>query len=1067
MSIRLAFLFALGLLLPGGATFAQQILPHPRLDAVLPFSAQAGQSAEVTVAGDAIEGLQQQLVFSHPSIKAEPVMSTPDRFYPEARPVENRFKVTVGADVPPGYHEVRLANRLGVSNARTFVIGDQPESMEKEPNNKPEEATEIKVNSAVSGVCDERGYDRYRFKATKGQRLIIHCTARRADSLADATLVLTDAAGTLLARAHDAVRLDPTIDFTAPADGEYVVSVNDFVFGGGPNHVYRLSVSTGPWIEYIDPPFAAPGAAGQHTVYGRNLPGGTPAEGVKGADGRPLEKLAVTIQAPAAADKAEPAVDTVMKPEDGSIDSFSYRLAGSPGGGGFSNPVRLALVAGGLTGEQEPANNDPAKPQALTMPARVVGRFYPRGDQDWTSFQAKKGDRVWIDVLSQRLGLPTDPFFVVQQVTTGKDGKEVVKDVAEVDDQPRMTQNIEDVRYKAAAEDPAVLFTAPEDATYRVLVRDLYASGQGEPRFFYLLTVRPAEPGFNLVAFVARPTNEAAYASANVLRRGGSLAIDVLAYRRDGFDGPVELSVVLPQPPPAGVTAPPAVMSPAADFGALVLQATPDAAVWTGPIQVVGTATINGQKVTRTARAAETTTFTPQQGGPQRPPLRLVRQLTLAVRDDYAYPLSATAGDGKVLRMARGGKVQVPVTVKATGTPNTATFRPQIPVPQVRAPELAVDASAPKVLDVEIDGEAPLGPMSFILRGEVTAQSARSPELAARADEDQKRITALAAQIQQDMQKAQQARQQAEQMLQQATAQANQAEAQRAQAEQQSNQAAEVEKQAAAKAAETKAAADAAAAKAKEAADAAAKAQADAAADAAAKQAAAQAAAQAQQTATQATATYTAAMEAATQAATQAKTMADALAKAVTAKAEMDEKAKAAATARDEAVKAAEKAVADNQAAQQAQQAAQQRARETAQIAQPKDVRYLVHTTPVTIEVVPAPFTIAFQPAEVTLKAGGDPVDLAATVTREFAFAGDIKFEAQPPQGVAGVAFVDMANVVPGAQNTGALKLKAEANAQPGTHAVRIRMRYPFNNREMVFEQPMQVTVLAPDPPKK
>jgi len=38
--------------------------------------------------------------------------------------------------VPLGTHELRLVNKWGVSNSRSFVVGDLPEVMEKEPNNE-------------------------------------------------------------------------------------------------------------------------------------------------------------------------------------------------------------------------------------------------------------------------------------------------------------------------------------------------------------------------------------------------------------------------------------------------------------------------------------------------------------------------------------------------------------------------------------------------------------------------------------------------------------------------------------------------------------------------------------------------------------------------------------------------------------------------------------------------------------------------------------------------------------------------------------------------------------------
>ena len=64
-----------------------------------------------------------------------------------AQPPVTKFKVTIGADVPLGIHDVRLVNKWGVSNARAFVVGDLPEVLEKEPNNDVEQAQRIELNS--------------------------------------------------------------------------------------------------------------------------------------------------------------------------------------------------------------------------------------------------------------------------------------------------------------------------------------------------------------------------------------------------------------------------------------------------------------------------------------------------------------------------------------------------------------------------------------------------------------------------------------------------------------------------------------------------------------------------------------------------------------------------------------------------------------------------------------------------------------------------------------------------------------------------------------------------------
>ena len=82
---------------------------------------------------------------------------------------------------------------------------------------------------------------------------------------------------------------------------------------------------------------------------------------------------------------------------------------------------------------------------------------------------------------------------------------QIFQDVLSTDDQTRTWDNLADPRRKISCDDPAVLFTAPSDGSYRILVQDLCGSAQGDPRLFYLLTVRPPQPGNNRPQLAARP----------------------------------------------------------------------------------------------------------------------------------------------------------------------------------------------------------------------------------------------------------------------------------------------------------------------------------------------------------------------------------------------------------------------------------------------------------------------------------------------------------------------------------------------------------------------------------
>ena len=51
-------------------------------------------------------------------------------------------------------------------------------------------------------------------------------------------------------------------------------------------------------------------------------------------------------------------------------------------------------------------------------------------------FDAKKDEVYWVEVVSERLGVPTNPYFRLERVTKNDQGEESVSTVKEVQDSP-------------------------------------------------------------------------------------------------------------------------------------------------------------------------------------------------------------------------------------------------------------------------------------------------------------------------------------------------------------------------------------------------------------------------------------------------------------------------------------------------------------------------------------------------------------------------------------------------------------------------------------------------------
>ena len=719
------------------SNYAVAQLPVTQLFALSPPGGQVGSTIDVTIsAGADLDGVKS-LYFSQPGISAVQKMSPPKLPQLPPEPIANQFSVTIPADVPPGVYDVRAIGTFGVSNPRSFVVGTFAEVKEQGGNNVREKAQAIEINTTVNGTADGNNSDWFKFAAKAGQRLIVDCWAQRIDSRMDATLELYDAAGKQLARSRDFNRRDPLIDFSVPADGEYSLKVYDFIFGGGGEHFYRFAVSTGPYVDFILPPSGQPGTKSNFTLYGRNLPGGTPADGIT-IEGRPLEKLAVQVDIPGDKTTERAPPGTLAKSDEAELDGFEYRFV-SPQG--TSNACFIGYAAAPIVMEQEP-NDEPAKANVVTVPCEFVGVFGPRGNPDWLQFDAKAGDIYWVEAISERLGLPTDPAVLIQRVTKNDKGEEQVADVTDFDDQ---AANNGGLSFNTTSQDGSFRFAVPVDGTYRAMIRDLALNPRSDPRRIYRLSIHREQPDFRLAAVPTFPANNKTEARpwSPLLRRGSTERIEVVAFRRDGFAGDI---VVTAEGLPAGVTAAPAIIGQGQSATTLTLTASDMAADWTGPIQIVGRAKIGATDVARSARPG-----TVLYAAPQNIPAhaRLARSLVLAVTAADTAPLTIELGEGKTWEMSRAGKLEIPVKVTRRGQikGNITLTALGLP-PNVQPQPLALDGNTNEgKVALQINPQAPLGSYTLYLQAQTTAAYRRDVAAAEAAAKAKAEIEKLAADL--------------------------------------------------------------------------------------------------------------------------------------------------------------------------------------------------------------------------------------------------------------------------------------------------------------------------------
>lgn len=386
------------------------------------------------------------------------------------------------------------------------------------------------------------------------------------------------------------------LDFSVPKDGTYVIKIHELTFKGGPAFYYRL----GLWEQ----------------------PAGTP---------------------------------IVRQPSTKPVNSFSWPPLGLP---------QQAQQA-----EVEP-NNDGAHAQRISLPCDLSGRFYPAADVDVFEFEAKKGEEWWIEVASERLGLPTDPAILVQQVVKGEKGAaDKLTDVLELTDiasPVKVSSNgyaYDGPPYNAGTSDILGKLVIKEDGLYRLQLSDLFGGTRSEPGHNYRLVIRRAAPDFALVAWALhmelRNGDRNALSKPIALRGGATMALEVVALRRDGFDGDIELAM---EGLPKGVTAQGLKIPAGQSRGTMLITAQADAPRGYANATFVGRSTIAGQVVTRPCRLASVSWPIPDSWG-EIPSPRLLADVPVSVSGIDLAPMTIAA-KSPVLDAKVGEKLTIPLVHK-------------------------------------------------------------------------------------------------------------------------------------------------------------------------------------------------------------------------------------------------------------------------------------------------------------------------------------------------------------------------------------------------------------------
>ncbi len=408
------------LIMTGGTAFAGFT---PVLNLIEPRGGQRGTELEMHFYGERLDDLHELLAYQ-PGIEVRSIAVENDK--------HASAKIFIKPDAPLGEHGLRVRTGGGISYLRSFFVGQFPVVAEADPNDTPDQAQRVELNTTVQGQAKQEDADYYVCSLKKGQRFSAEVEAMRLGrTMFDAYVAIVDPKGFEIASCDDAplLRNDAFVSVTIPEDGDYKVLVREAAYEGNDNCQYRVHIGTFPRPKAVFPAGAKPG----ETVEFKFI-------------GDPAGDFTETVTIPADAEGKYP----LFPAREGLHAPSPHWIKVSP----------LAAAA-----EAEPnagIKNATALPVPPCAGHGVIGEA---NDADFFSFKAAKGENLTLKVIARDLRSPLDAVLSI------RDPKG--KNLANNDDQ--------------GGPDPVLQWTAPEEGTYFAVVRDQLR--RGGPDFTYRVEV--------------------------------------------------------------------------------------------------------------------------------------------------------------------------------------------------------------------------------------------------------------------------------------------------------------------------------------------------------------------------------------------------------------------------------------------------------------------------------------------------------------------------------------------------------------------------------------------------
>jgi hypothetical protein len=341
----------------------------PVLTAIAPPEVVRGRTVEVRIHGKNLKGTTVETV---PALGAGQVLED-GTAWPHGAETTALVRWTIPATAPPGRYALRLKNEAGESAAQTFFVDRFDTVHEAEPNDSPKTGQVVGVPASLVGAISRAGdLDWFRFEAKAGQEVGVEVLTAAVGSKLEPVLRLVDPAGVTVAES-----LSGILGHTCAQAGTYALGIRDREYRGGPGMHYRLYVGNIPVVTSVFPLGLQRGTESEITLEGVNLG----------------KSRTVRLKAPATAAPGTRLPVPVTTPEGPPL--------GAP-----------SVVVG-----EFPETSVGTKEVTLPVPGTANGRITSPGETGTLRFEARKGQRLLLEVNAARIGSPLDSTIEILDAT--------------------------------------------------------------------------------------------------------------------------------------------------------------------------------------------------------------------------------------------------------------------------------------------------------------------------------------------------------------------------------------------------------------------------------------------------------------------------------------------------------------------------------------------------------------------------------------------------------------------------------------------------------------------------